>query len=127
MRLRKSAWLALLLLAAPAVQAIEEAIDDRDVPVEIDFAACEPKEERVYVPFGSTTYQIVGPTDEGCLMRYGGEVENPSWDGFLDKTCVIPTTLGRQAFPKTSTSVDFSSLDPYCTAQIVPPNPGVQQ
>ncbi len=110
-----SAFLALLILATPAVQAIEEPIDDRDVPVEIDFAACEPMQERVYVPFGSTTYQVVGPTDLGCLMRYGGEAENPSWDGFLDKTCVVPATVGRRLFRKTHINVDFSALDAYCT------------
>ncbi|GEM_PF-2915188 len=115
------AWLAPLLLIVPAVQAIEAPIDDRSLPVEIDFATCEPKEERVYVPLGSTTYQIIGPTDQGCLLRYGGEVENPSWDGFLDKTCVIPTALGLQAFHKTDTSVDLSALDAYCT---VTPRPG---
>jgi len=81
----------------------------------IDFAACEPKQERVYVPFGSTTYQIVGPSQHGCVMLYGGEVENPSWDGFLDKTCVVPTSLGRHAFAKIKTGVDFSAIERECT------------
>lgn len=92
-----------------------QPIDDRDVPVEIDVAACEPKQERVYVAFGSTTYQIVGPSRQGCVLLYGGEVENPSWDGFLNKTCVVPTSLGRYSFTKTKTGVDFSAIEKYCT------------
>ena len=85
------------------------------MPVEIDFDACEPKEQRVYVAFGSTTYQIVGPSRQGCVVLYGGEVENRTWDGFLDKTCVVPMSLGRRSFTKTKTGVDFSAIDQYCT------------
>ncbi|MBI4004435.1 MAG: hypothetical protein HY353_05375, partial [Candidatus Omnitrophica bacterium] len=111
---RRCAVCAVLTLAA-ATGVVGQEIDDRNEPVEIDFAACEPKQERVYVAFGSTTYQIVGPSRQGCVMLYGGEVENRTWDGFLNKTCVVPTSPGRLAFPKTKTGVDFSAIEEYCT------------
>lgn len=102
-------------MCALAAQSQAQPIDDRDVPVEIDFAACEPKQERVYVAFGSTTYQIVGPSQHGCVMLYGGEVENRTWDGYLDTICVIPVKVGRRAFPKTAEGLDLSAIEPYCT------------
>ena len=68
----------------------------------------------MYVAFGSATYQIVGLSRHGCVVLYGGEVENRTWDGFLDKTCVVPTRLGRLTFLKTQTGVDFSAIDAYC-------------
>jgi hypothetical protein len=109
------ALLVALLLAAPRALAIEEPMDDREVPVEIDFEACEPKQERMYVPFGSTMYEIVGMTEKGCHLRYGGEVENRTWDGALDHSCYVPPTLGLRQFRKTGTHVDFSVLDAYCS------------
>ena len=103
------------IAAGPLITVSAQPIDDRDVPVEIDVAACEPKQERIFVAFGSTTYQIVGPSQHGCVLLYGGEVENPSWDGLLNKTCVVPMSLGRLAFAKTKTGVDFSTIEKYCT------------
>lgn len=84
--------------------------------VEIDFESCVTQRLRIDVTFGSTTFEIAGRTENGCLMKYGGEVENPNWDGFLDKTCIIPFNLGARRFKKTSTKVDFSSLEPYCSS-----------
>lgn len=95
---------------APIVASTPVLIDE----VEIDFEACVPRRLRVDVTSGSTTFEIVGKTEHGCLMKYGGEVENPDWDGYLDKTCIVPFKLGTQRFKKTSTKVDFSSLEPYC-------------
>ena len=105
------ACVGLAFVAAASAQPI----DDRDQPVEIDFAACEPKQERVYVAFGSTTYEIVGPSRQGCVMLYGGEVENRTWDGFLDRICVVPSTVGRPAFPRTAEGLDLSGIEQYCT------------
>jgi hypothetical protein len=84
--------------------------------VEIDFESCVPRRSKIDVTFGSTTFEIVGRTENGCLMKYGGEVENPDWDGFLDKACIIPFKLGTQRFKKTSIEVNFSSLESYCTS-----------
>ena len=83
--------------------------------VMIDFERCTPS-GRINIPvaLGSTTYEVIGKSRNGCVMKYGGEVENPSWDGFLDKTCVIPFSLGQRRFGQTQIGVDFSSLEPYC-------------
>lgn len=83
--------------------------------VVIDFESCAPRERStVYVDFGSTTYEIIGKSESGCVMKYGGEVENPRWDGFLDKTCTVPFKLGTQRFRRTQVGVDFSTLEEYC-------------
>jgi hypothetical protein len=102
------------IAVGPVITVLAQPIDDRDVPVEIDFAACQPKQERVYVAFGSTTYQIIGPSRHGCVMLYGGEVENRTWSGFLDRICVVPSTVGRVAFPRTPEGVDLSVIETYC-------------
>lgn len=83
--------------------------------VVIDFEACLPERRRIDVTYGSTTFEIVGKTEGGCLMRYGGEVENPNWDGSLNRTCMIPFRLGRQRFKKSAVGVDFSSIELYCS------------
>lgn len=80
----------------------------------IDFDLCVPERKGVAVDFGTTVYEVVGKTEKGCLMKYGGEVENPIWDGFLDKICIIPISLGKQKFSRTSDGLNFSSLMPYC-------------
>ena len=84
--------------------------------IEIDFKSCAPRRLRIDVAFGSTTFEIKGRSENGCLMEYGGEVENPNGNELLNNTCVIPFKLGKQRFKKTSVKVDFSSLDQYCIA-----------
>ena len=66
--------------------------------------------------FGSTAYQIVGQSQHGCVMLYGGEIENPNWDGQLDRICVIPVILRIQSFVTTAYGVQFSPIDGYCTS-----------
>jgi len=105
---------AAVFVLSPAGPAFGQEQTPQDVPVEIDFEACPPAQERVYVAFGSTTYQIVGPSRQGCVMLYGGEVENRTWDGFLSKTCVVPATIGRRAFARTKYGLDLSAIGPYC-------------
>jgi len=115
MRKRQGACVLALLLAPIVIAAAERSpIDDRDAPVEIDFAACEPATERIFSAFGSTTYEILGVGPVGCVMRYGGEVENRTWDGFLDHACVVPVARGLLRFERTSTGVDFTPLDADC-------------
>ena len=87
---------------------------ENDNDVTIDFNRCAPETKRIDVAFGSTTFEILGKSEKGCLMNYGGEIENPNWDGFLDKSCVIPFSLGKQRFGRTGMGVDFSSLASYC-------------
>jgi hypothetical protein len=82
--------------------------------VEIDFSECEPTRKVIYVVFGSTIYEIKGIEGNNCVMDYGGEIENPNWDGRLTKRCSVPLSLGKQIFIKTTDGVDFSSISEFC-------------
>ena len=82
--------------------------------VRIDFGKCIPDKKRVDTSFGSTTYQILGDASNGCLMKYGGEAENPDWNGFLSKTCHIPFSLGNMSFKRNDTGVDFTQIEKFC-------------
>ena len=83
--------------------------------VMIDFSSCEAAEETVFVAFGSTVYNIIGIENEKCIMEFGGEVEDPSWDGSMSYRCMVPKSLGTQIFFKTNYGVDFSGIIEYCT------------
>lgn len=81
----------------------------------INFAECKSCQETIYVGFGSTTYKISKSQDgKNCIIKYGGEVENPNWDGNLNTICTVPNNIGTKAFSITNYGVDFSSLVPYC-------------
>ena len=81
----------------------------------IDFASCQPMTNQIDVALGSTTYQIVGKSGSNCLMNYGGEVENPRWDGKLPNHCKIPLSLGSKSFYAGNMGVDFTSISKYCS------------
>ena len=83
----------------------------------INFSLCKPEKKRFDVAFGSTTIQILGITDKVCQLKYGGEVENPNWDGKLDTVCEVPTYLGVVGFQTNTTSIDFSAIKQYCTRE----------
>lgn len=87
--------------------------------LELNFLTCEPKQERVYVSLGSSAYQVQGKTGDFCVLRYGGEVENPNWDGKLTTECQIPTSVGLRQFPVKELGVDFSSIRQYCNDNAV--------
>ncbi len=80
----------------------------------IDFSLCKPEKKRFDVAFGSTTIQILGISDTVCRLQYGGEVENPNWDGKLDTTCEVPLGQGVLTFKTTNGGVDFSPIERYC-------------
>ena len=80
----------------------------------VDFANCSACSETVYVGFGSTAYEVLGKKDSYCAIRYGGEVENPNWNGKLDTTCKVPTGFGTGVFKVTNYGVDFSAISDYC-------------
>lgn len=85
--------------------------------VMFNFSLCKPEEKRFDVAFGSTTIQIVGKSDNLCVFKYGGEVENPKWDGKLDTTCEVPLNQGIATFNTTNTGIDFSSIKRYCKTE----------
>lgn len=101
-----STFVALLLVALSA--SAEE-------PAEIDFAACKPTVLGWDGRLGSTTAQLVGPSRHGCVMLLGSEIENPRWDGFLDRTCIVPASFGQFQVERSPTvGADFSALNDYC-------------
>lgn len=105
-------------VGAPTVDIPQSQTDSLRVEgdeVVIDFATCVPGKSRVDVAFGSTTIQITSKEKDACMIMYGGEVENPNWDGKLDTTCRVPVSLGRATFAKGSTGVDLSAIGQYCS------------
>lgn len=102
-----------------AVTAKPDFSDDRTLQssedqVSIDFSKCTPDVSRFYVAFGSTTVEITGKDSNDCLLNYGGEVENPEWDGKLTTSCKVPMSLGVQKFKKGQNGVDLSAIQKYC-------------
>lgn len=83
--------------------------------VTVDFSQCTQDRRRIDVTFGSTTIAVEGKRGSVCRIYYGGEVENPDWDGSLPGTCDVPTSLGKVSFSKTSYSVDLSAIQEYCS------------
>ncbi len=83
----------------------------------INFSRCNAEKKRFDVAFGSTTIQIVGKSDNLCVFKYGGEVENPNWDGKLDTTCEVPLSQGEATFKTTNEGIDFSSIKRYCMTE----------
>ncbi len=100
-------------LAPTPVQASPSPPEPADV-IEIDFGRCQPERKRVDLTYGSVTYEIVGKSGDACTMRYGKETETPDAEPLFDKTCAVPTSLGKQKFRKGDAGVDFSSIDQYC-------------
>lgn len=86
--------------------------------VAVDFRQCTGETMRVSVTFGSTTLKVVGRDGDVCLLDYGGEVENPNWDGKLDHRCRIPTQLGLVRFGKKELGIDLTAIQRYCGGPI---------
>jgi prepilin-type N-terminal cleavage/methylation domain-containing protein len=83
--------------------------------VSIDFAKCTPDLRRFDVSFGSTTIEVKGKEGGSCHINYGGEVENPNWDGKLGTSCNVPSSIGVKQFTKGNEGVDLSSISQYCS------------
>ena len=114
----------IILLVGIFLLGMNRKVDNRnpertDIPeadtIVIDFNTCQPTKARVWVDFGSTTYQIVGRTNDVCTMKYGNEIENPNWDGVLRNICRVPISLGKMDFTKTARGLDFSSIQKFCS------------
>jgi len=89
-------------------------IQDAGNSVTINFRQCTADQRRIYVDFGSTFIQVIGEQKDGCLLRYGGEVENPNWNGELPFICRVPQSLGSISFRKFDYGVDLSAIQQYC-------------
>ena len=85
--------------------------------VMINFSLCKPERKSFAVAFGSTTIQTLGIEDDVCQLKYGGEIENPKWDGKLDTTCDVPTNQGIVSFSTTNEGINFASIEKYCRTE----------
>lgn len=90
-------------------------ISEVNTKILINFDICSPTIRRVSVAFGSTTIEIQGKEGDFCKLNYGGEVENPNWDGKLLNKCEVPTSLKLITFTKSNYGVDLSQIQQYCT------------
>lgn len=88
-----------------------EKIGDK---VSIDFENCKQCKDVEYVGFGSTHLELIGMLNGKCQMNWGGEIENPNWDGKLVNHCLIPSNLGKLEFDVSNYGVNFSSINKYC-------------
>ena len=93
----------------------DRTLRDNQDQVLIDFSKCKPDVRRFDVNFGSTTVEITGKENNICSLNYGGEVENPDWDGKLTSSCKIPASLGERHFRKGRYGVDLSAIRKYCS------------
>lgn len=82
--------------------------------ISIDFTTCTPTKDHVSVDFGSTKYEVKGKSGNFCHMDFGGEVENPNWDGKLTSFCKIPVSQGLMTFETTQYGIDFAKIAIYC-------------
>lgn len=83
----------------------------------LDFAKCTPDLFRTYLPMGSFTFEMAGTDGRNCLLNFGGEVEDPTWNGDLLTTCKVPASAGTVTLRRGETKVDTSPLDAYCHAR----------
>ncbi|QQS19874.1 prepilin-type N-terminal cleavage/methylation domain-containing protein [Candidatus Saccharibacteria bacterium] len=90
-------------------------LQDSKDQVTIDFAKCTADINRFNVAFGSTTIEIKGKDADVCLLNYGGETENPNWDGKLDTSCRVPVSEGKKQFSKNNYGVSLGSIDQFCS------------
>lgn len=91
-------------------------LQENNNKVVIDFSKCTPDKRRFDTSFGSTTIEIQGKNQNNCMLAYGGEVENPNWDGKLPTTCRVPADLGQKEFTIGQNGVDLSSIQKYCSS-----------
>lgn len=96
-------------ISSPTIEEVEGG-------VKLNFELCQKMQQTVTVAFGSTTIQVTGKKGSNCQMNYGGEVENPKWDGKLTTSCLVPINQGIQIFPLTNYGVNFDTISQYCTA-----------
>lgn len=112
-----------LLQRAPSVTPIVSSqpntqsvtISEDNDKIDINFDQCSPITRRINVAFGSTTIKIQGKDGDICELYYGGEVENPNWDGKLPNKCRVPTNSGTLTFAKSGYGVNLSAIQQYCT------------
>lgn len=97
-------------ISNPTIKKLEDA-------VQLNFELCQNTQQTIAVAFGSTTVRVVGKKGSTCEMHYGGQVENPNWDGKLTNTCLVPIDQGTQRFPLTAYGINFESISQYCSTK----------
>jgi hypothetical protein len=90
-------------------------IKDKENNIIINFETCTQDKKRKDVGFGSTTIAIIGKSGKYCILRYGGEIENPNWDGELPVKCSVPQEYGEVEFTTNNYGIDFQPIEKYCS------------
>lgn len=85
-----------------------------DEPVTIDFSLCDKGIDGFSFGFGSTTFNFLGIKDEKCHFYMGTEIENPGWDGYLNRECLVPIDYPKD-FRTTNYGADLTFDLKYCT------------
>jgi len=80
----------------------------------IDFANCKPSIKTISFAMGSMTFHIMGKSNGECILRYGGEIENPHWDGYLDTLCAVSQKLGKATFKFNHMGFTMRKIKKYC-------------
>ena len=83
--------------------------------ITIDYSKCSKGSYTVYLGFGSTHFAFEGVKNDKCIFYYGGEIENPLWDGALPFRCSVSTSLGKKDYAVGDFSIQMEALDPYCS------------
>ncbi len=103
---------------SPSVKADNlenRTIGEQGSKITVNFGQCLPDRRRIDTAFGSTTIMISGKSNDFCVLAYGGEVENPNWNGSLPFKCSVPASMGTAEFVKGTNGVDLGAIGKYCT------------
>lgn len=62
----------------------------------VDFSKCIPDKTAYPRNFGSDNTEILGIRGSKCIVKFGKETENPSYDGRFFEICLVPAKLGTE-------------------------------
>lgn len=84
--------------------------------ITLDFSSCNSCQVNIPMAFGADGYQMKDLNDNQCVLSWGGEVENPDWNGEYKYRCRIDKNLGKMVFTVGLFGIDFSPIMEYCIA-----------
>ena len=80
----------------------------------IDFSKCTRGSDTVYFGLGSAHFAFEGIEGGRCIFYYGGEIENPNWNGSLPFMCKVPTRLNKETYSVKDDGILLEKLEKYC-------------
>lgn len=85
-----------------------------DETTTINFSLCNEGVDSFGFGFGSTTFRFLGIAENKCHFYMGTEIESPTWNGYLDRECFVPTDY-KTEFVTTDSGADLTFNKQYCT------------